>query len=491
MRARRPICVLVTVLAGPGCGSVKDADPIDSGMVDAAVDAPVDAPVDADTAICDPVASATPIADSCGVFVDPTGGDDGNVPSSKARPMATLAAALAQVPGGGAVYACSGAALAGGVTVPAGVRLYGGLACGTWEYAPQQATVISSGPGVVPLRLAGGTATTVLSDLYVQAAAATMPGGSSIAIVADGATVALHRVLVIAGDAFAGAPGVRPVDPVVAGMPGSPGAGGCTGLSISGGPAVTLTCSTGASTGGKGGDGAYYGYDGASGTPGLANFGMGMHMSTLGCGNGRVGADGGVGDTGMPGMGKGAISGDGYAGVAGGVGGVGLHGQGGGGGGGSSSFGNCPAGNTLGGGSGGSGGTGGCGGGGGTGGQPGGSSIGILSLGASMIFSDVSIRTGNGGDGGDGGEGQAGGLGGDPGMPGAFPYNACAGGTGGGGGTGGIGGGGTGGHSIGIAYTGTAPASAMVTFTLGTVGAGGGTGLATGMPGIAADSQAF
>jgi len=47
--------------------------------------------------------------------------------------------------------------------------------------------------------------------------------------------------------------------------------------------------------------------------------------------------------------------------------------------------------------------------------------------------------------------------------------------------------GGTGGHSVGIAYTGAAPAAAEVTFTLG----GGGTGSATGAPGVAANTQAF
>ncbi|MBK9034922.1 MAG: hypothetical protein IPL61_27275 [Myxococcales bacterium] len=486
MRTRRAACALVTLLAVPACGAVNN-DPIDSGTVDA----PVDAAIDAAVGMCDPAVSAAPIADSCGVFVDPTGGDDANVPSSKASPMATLAAALAQVPSGGAVYACSGAALVGGVTVPAGVRLYGGLACGTWIYDPQQATVISAIPDVIPLRLGSGAATTVLSDLYVQAASASDSGGSSIAIVADGATASLRRVLIVTGDARPGDPGDPPVGQGTAGTRGNNGAGGCTGISIPGGPAVTLTCSTGASTGGKGGDGAYYGYDGDNGTPGPANFGLGMHMSTSGCLNGRVGAVGDVGGTGMPGMGKGAIRANGYTGVAGDVGGVGTHGQGGGGGGGSSSFGNCPAGSVLGGGSGGAGGTGGCGGSGGTGGQPGGASIGIISLDASLIFAEVTIRTGTGGAGGPGGDGQAGGPGGDPGTAGSFPYNACGGGRGGVGGVGGIGGGGTGGHSIGIAYTGVAPASAMVTFMLGTAGAGGGTGPAAGEPGIATNSEAF
>ena len=68
---------------------------------------------------------------------------------------------------------------------------------------------------------------------------------------------------------------------------------------------------------------------------------------------------------------------------------------------------------------------------------------------------------------------------------------ACAGGSDGAGGSGGTGGGGSGGHSLGIAYTGTMPPAAMVTFTLGTAGTGGGTGDAAGADGVAANTQAF
>jgi hypothetical protein len=80
---------------------------------------------------CDPSTSPTPVADTCGVFVDATNGNDANLPSCKAHPLATLAAAIAQVPSGGFIYACAGSPFTGGVTVPPGSRIYGGPNCAT------------------------------------------------------------------------------------------------------------------------------------------------------------------------------------------------------------------------------------------------------------------------------------------------------------------------------------------------------------------------
>jgi hypothetical protein len=483
MRILGRVHAFVALMLLPACGNVRENDTVDGGATDAAIDA---------SGLCDPATSSTPVDDGCGVFVDATSGDDANVPSTKASPMKTLAAALAQVPDGGVVYACSGAAFDRAVTVPAGVTIRGGLDCATWAYDANVPTIVTAPNDRVPLRLAGGTATTVLADLYVQAAPAFAAGSSSIGVIVDSATARFDRVLIVTADATSGAAGSTPSDAVTPGVVGNPGAGGCTGLSIPGGATTSLTCSNGITTGGKGGDGAYYGYDGANGTTGPANFGRGHGMTpTIGCANGSVGVIGAVGGTGAPATGHGTITAQGYTGASGDLGGVGAPGQGGGGGGGASSFGNCGV-NTFGGSSGGSGGTGGCGGMGGTGGRPGGSSIGILSVAATLIFSDVTITTGDGGDGGDGGAGQVGGEGGDGAAGGTTLYAACRGGKGGTGGTGGVGGGGSGGHSIGIAYLGlTAPPAAMVTFTLGAAGDGGGVGAAQGSAGVAENVQAF
>ncbi len=484
--------LLLALAAAPACGKVgsKAADGGVNNRADAATGGADAGSADAATsAMCDPSAITTPVADSCGVFVDAANGYDGNVPSSKAKPLETLVAALAEVKVGGAIYACSDAALDGGVTVPSGLKIYGGLKCGTWTYDANTPTTITGAAGVVPLTLTSGTASTTLADLYLQATSASSPGGSSIGLIADGAQATLHRILIVAGNGAKGDPGTTTSGQATSGTVGNGGGGACSALSIPGGPAVTLTCGTDTSIGGKGGDGAYYGYDGASGSPGANNHGAGGSTTGI-CGAGGLGAGGAVGSTGTPGTGLGTIDAQGYAGVVGGTGGTGAIGQGGGGGGGGSGLGNCPV-NTYGGASGGSGGTGGCGGAGGTGGQPGGSSIGIISLNASLTFDQVTIQTGDGGDGGAGGAGQTGGNGAD-GAAGGGPYFAgCAGGKGGAGGLGGIGGGGTGGHAVGIAYTGAMPPAAMVTFTLGTAGTGGGAGDAAGANGVAANTQAF
>ncbi len=69
----------------------------------------------------------------------------------------------------------------------------------------------------------------------------------------------------------------------------------------------------------------------------------------------------------------------------------------------------------------------------------------------------------------------------------------CSGGPGGTGGAGGQGGGGTGGHSIGIAYTKTAPPKQGWTAMTGAFGPGGlgGDAAGNGAPGVKADMQEF
>src|SRR5688500_3109553 len=108
MRARDKL-VLTLAACLPACGTVTDPAS-DAAVVDAAIDAAIDAGGDP----CDPSRTPEPVDDSCGLFVDATGGDDNSSAASKAEPLETLTAALARVAEGGAIYLCSGAAFNGG-----------------------------------------------------------------------------------------------------------------------------------------------------------------------------------------------------------------------------------------------------------------------------------------------------------------------------------------------------------------------------------------
>ncbi|MBK8942406.1 MAG: hypothetical protein IPM79_33615 [Polyangiaceae bacterium] len=105
-----------------------------------------------------------------------------------------------------------------------------------------------------------------------------------------------------------------------------------------------------------------------------------------------------------------------------------------------------------------------------------GSSLGIVSLNATLTLGDGVTVTGSGGAGGAGGMGQLGQLGGfegDGGAAGGTVVDACDGGSGGAGGHGGNGGGGRGGHAVGIAYVGAEPAGGTVDVGGSSEGVGG------------------
>ena len=111
-------------------------------------------------------------------------------------------------------------------------------------------------------------------------------------------------------------------------------------------------------------------------------------------------------------------------------------------------------------------------------GKAGGSSLAIVSLGAKLTLTEVTLTTGKGGDGGKGASGQTGGASGLGSIGGAAGVGGgkagCKGGDGGAGGNGGPGGGGRGGHSIGIAYaSGPSKAATVKGFTGDTMGLGG------------------
>jgi len=105
-------------------------------------------------------------------------------------------------------------------------------------------------------------------------------------------------------------------------------------------------------------------------------------------------------------------------------------------------------------------------------------SIALVSMGATVTLSGVTVVASDAGDGGQGGDPQAGGMGSLGGLGGTSsgigPLMAgCSGGGGGSGGSGGIGGGGRGGHSIGIASSGTVPVYAPALVSVGMAGLGG------------------
>lgn len=462
-----------------------------------------------DGSACVPGPNTDP-GDECGTFVSESSGDDVN-PGSKLSPVQTFAKAIEVASASGGtkrIYACA-EEFPEAIEVPAGIEIYGGLDCeSSWKYTGETAkTTLKPEPDKVPLTLKGGEGKTVIADVVALASDATLPGGSSIAAIADGATVDFMRCELSAGNGMAGDKGATPADPVgpidpsdpaIAGTAGT-AAGLTMGMAENPGGAGTKNTTCEETVGGNGGAGTEAsGMSGTAGSPAgdIGKGGVGQPASgTWSCGavgNGQAGDNGVDGTPGNGGAGMGTISATGYVGAAGDPGSPGTPGQGGGGGGGAKG----KAGYN--GASGGGGGAGGCGGKGGLGGMGGGSSIALISLDATLFFTNVTLNAGSGGKGGEGADGQSGGVGGAGGFGGlgaAGTSKACSGGEGGSGGLGGKGGGGRGGHSLGIAFTGTAPTTAGATITPGTVGEGGlGTEMmpdTQGQPGVKGETQAF
>ena len=78
-------------------------------------------------ASCIPSQNSTPVADSCGVFVSSSMGDDTNS-GTESAPLKTLAAAVKKA-GAGSVYAC-GEIFTEPLTPASGTTLYGALDSG-------------------------------------------------------------------------------------------------------------------------------------------------------------------------------------------------------------------------------------------------------------------------------------------------------------------------------------------------------------------------
>ena len=442
-----------------------------------------------------------PIEAGCGVFVQAGGTGDG----SQASPFGDIQQAIDSITDKPRIYVCGSDAFAGSLTLASGVSIYGSLACSGWSYAAANPRPIISGdvdqPGVT---VTEGDHTSELESLNIAGVDASQPGGSSVAIFAVNAKIALENVQLRAGTGADGVPGTD------GGEQASLAPGGGTGSDAGdvppvAGPASGInTCTDGTSNGGKGGAGGTVpNNNGLGGDNADANLGAvggtgdnggGGWSCTAGVGAGTPGATGGDG-----GFGEGATSGDlgslaalGYTNAAGQEGAGGTGGKGGGGGGGSK------ANTSITGASGGGGGAGGCGGQKGTGGGGGGSSIGILSFHSDVQVGTVSIDLGSAGAGGKGGGGQPGQGGGPAGAGGALSgtvKKACNGGDGGQGGNGGSGGGGRGGHAVGVAFVGSAPEGTPTISAAGSAGLGGIGGTngsdsgGMGAEGIAAPSQ--
>lgn len=461
---------------------------------------------------CVPRENPSPVKESCGIFVSSSLGDDTNT-GTKSAPVKTVQQAIEKA-GGRPVYACA-EELIGSVTVTTKIAIYGGLDCAAeWAYVgATQKTTLTGAADTVALTLTNEAIDAEVVDIAIYAANAVTEGSSSIAVLVDGAAAAFTRCDLIAGDGAAGVDGEDALStPAPAGAPGNTGEAACSADAVDGAAQVSTTCGSETSIGGQGGDGKdINGTNGSDGAPLVASKGFGGKGETVAgwdCsadgvnGGGAAGAPGAAGTTG-PGASAdalGTLSVSGFLGAVGADGEPGKIGQGGGGGGGAKGGAMaCMGMPGIGGASGGSGGAGGCGGAPGKGGLGGGASVALVSLKANITLNNVTLTARNGGRGGAGGDPQPGG---DPGAGGAGGAKvgtlnaACKGGDGGPGGNGGAGGGGRGGHTIGVAYVGTAPSIEVKQITLGSAelgGLGGGIDPMTnqGADGIAAAMQEF
>jgi len=149
---------------------------------------------------CIPSENDQPIDDDCGVFVSSSKGDDTGGKGTKAAPYKTLATAVSKA-NDKPIYACA-EALTGSVMLSTGATIYGGLDCTKgWAYIGATTKSMLTGDVDAPaLMLASNASGTTIEDFMIQAANATKPGSSSIAVLVDGAMVSLTRCDLVAGD---------------------------------------------------------------------------------------------------------------------------------------------------------------------------------------------------------------------------------------------------------------------------------------------------
>ena len=246
-----------------------------------------------------------PAENDCGVFVSSSSGDDAN-PGTRDKPVRTLERAISLARTGPLrVYACA-EVFPEAVTVPSGVEVWGGLDCARdWIYVgDSRRTVLAPDPDQIPLQAKkgelGGIST--LADLRLEAANASVPGGSSIAmLVLTGAAVELRRSELVAGDGAKGEPGERGGElPAKGGTSGHSGAAACSADSVLGAPPAITVCGEVKTIGGQGGEGnAALGGSGNDGQPEPVPNPQGLGLGGVGEGNGLVCTPGQIG---MPGL---------------------------------------------------------------------------------------------------------------------------------------------------------------------------------------------
>ncbi len=438
---------------------------------------------------CIPSMSTEAVSSTCGMFVSSEHGDDTTGKGTPTAPYKTIGKALTE--NAATVYVCAGKVpYSEALAVDRKVTLFGALDCGTWAYDAANKTQITAPSDAVPVTLTSSASGTSFEDFAINATDATIAGGSSIAVLDDGADLALTRCDVTSGKGADGAAGTSPTGSgqVGADAPVPSPANALDGCMMnqtavpSGFPGQSK-CGMTDTSGGLGGEGTSLAIGGAAtdaqpqpqpnavmGSDGKA----GKPQDTTSCRDGNPGADGLPGM--MPGAGAteiGDLASTGYLAPTATAGqSPGSPGYGGGGGGGAKQCSNGFAGPA-----GGGGGAGGCGGLPGGAGQSAGSSFALVSLNGKVVLDTVTLTSADGGAGGAGGNGQPGGHGGKGGTAGGSngdgSVQACNGGNGGQGGRGSSGGGGLGGHSAGIAFKGTAPVQKKVVIQHGKGGGGG------------------
>ncbi len=374
---------------------------------------------------CEPLDGATVKAE-CGVFVQigaPSGGA-----GTQESPYGSIREALEGSELGN-VYVCNAddEGFSDALTIGPEIHLYGGLACADWRFDLERRTAWTAPADEIPLKLSDGTGA-IIDGFAITAADSAIDGGSSIAILSDGAVAALRRVDIVTGAGGDGGVGVEgEIGPLALGGrdAASGGGGGDSSCGVPGGAGAPLPSDM----------------PGSSGVPTIQSNGgsSGPAMCMVGGAGDPVTGTGALGTHAS----RGTISTSGYVPTNDGtIGGEGGPGMGGGGGGAITDVGG-----------GGGGGAGGCG---GTGGGPGtsaGSSIGIVwLLGTQLTFTDCTAAIGPGGNGGEGGPG---GMSSTPGGGGLGINGSCSGGAGSPGQQGGTGGSGAGGDSLVIAYQGS------------------------------------
>ena len=158
---------------------------------------------------CMPSESEDPVADSCGVFVSSSRGADDAAADrgTQAKPFKTIGAALMKADVT-RVYACA-ESFTEAVTISAAVELFGGLDCKSWAYVgATKKTTLTAVADAVPMTAGNASGAVSVQDFAITSAAAKASGGSSIAVLANGATASFARCDLTAGDANNGDLGV-------------------------------------------------------------------------------------------------------------------------------------------------------------------------------------------------------------------------------------------------------------------------------------------